>query len=152
MNCPICSWSPESGEYLFIRETGYWRICLVPNQSLIGRCVIHLKRHAGDLADLSEEEWMDFLNVVKRVEGALGSAFNTTMFNWSCFMNHAYRENPPEPHVHWWAVPRYVRALQFSGRTFEDPHFGDPYDHGRWLDLPKELRNEIAEKIRESYV
>ena len=152
MNCPICSWSPENEEYLFIRETGCWRICLAPNQSLIGRCVIHLKRHAGDLADLTGDEWADFLNVVKRVEGALRSAFEATMFNWSCYMNHAYRENHPDPHVHWWAVPRYARALRFGGRTFEDPQFGDPYDHGRRLDLPKDLRGEIAEKIRKTYV
>jgi diadenosine tetraphosphate (Ap4A) HIT family hydrolase len=152
MTCPICLWSPDNEDYIFIRETGSWRICLPPNQSLIGRCVVHLKRHAGDLADLTEEEWTDFLNVVKRVEKALKSAFNATMFNWSCYMNHAFRESTPDPHVHWWAVPRYAQAVRFGGRTFEDPHFGNPYDHGRWLDLPKDLRDEIAEKIRKTYV
>ena len=148
MNCPICSWSPNDKDYLFLSEAQYWRICLAPNQSLLGRCVIHLKRHAGRLADLSGVEWNDFLTVVKRVEGTVRSAFNTTMFNWSCYMNHAYRENPPDPHVHWWAVPRYAQAVWFGGRSFEDPHFGNPYDHSRRLDLPKKLRDDIAEKIR----
>jgi diadenosine tetraphosphate (Ap4A) HIT family hydrolase len=151
MNCPICSWSPNDEDYLFITETQYWRICLAPNQSLLGRCVIHLKRHAGGLAELTEEEWNDFLNVVKRVEQAVKSAFNATMFNWSCYVNHAYRENPPAPHVHWWAVPRYAQAVRFGEKTFEDPHFGNPYDHGRKFDLPKNLRDEIAEKIRKTY-
>jgi len=151
MSCPICAWSPENRDYLLIHETGSWRICLAPNQSLIGRCVIHLKRHAGGLADLTEDEWGDFLNVVRRLESALRFAFNAAMFNWSSYMNHAYRENPPDPHVHWWAVPRYARALRFGGRTFEDPHFGNPYDHSRWLDLPETLRAEIAGKIRETY-
>lgn len=152
MNCPICSWSPDNADYLFISETRFWRICLAPNQTLLGRCVIHLKRHAGNLADLTEDEWNDFLNVVKRVEETLRSAFNVTMFNWSCYMNHAFRENPPKPHIHWWAVPRYERAVWFGGMVFEDPHFGNPYDHGRRLDLPKSLRDEIAEKIRGTYV
>jgi diadenosine tetraphosphate (Ap4A) HIT family hydrolase len=152
MNCPICSWSPNDENYLFIHETQYWRICLAPNQSLLGRCVIHLKRHTGDLADLTEEEWNDFLNVMKRVEKTLMSAFNATMFNWSCYMNHAYRENPPNPHVHWWAVPRYAQPVDFGGELFEDPHFGNPYDHARRVDLPKNLRDEIAEKIRVTYV
>lgn len=152
MNCPICSWSPDDVDYLFIHETQHWRICLAPNQSLIGRCVIHLKRHAGDLADLSDDELCDFLDVLKLVEESIRTAFNATMFNWSCYMNHSYREDPPIPHVHWWAVPRYAHAVSFGERTFEDPHFGEPYDHDRWLDLPKSLREEIVGKIRETYV
>jgi diadenosine tetraphosphate (Ap4A) HIT family hydrolase len=152
MNCPICSWSPNDEDYLFISETQYWRVCLAPNQSLLGRCVIHLKRHADDLAELTKDEWDNFLNVVQRVEESVKSAFSATMFNWSCYMNHAYRENHPNPHVHWWAVPRYARVVRFAKKTFEDPHFGNPYNHSRWLDLPKTLRDEIAKKIRESYV
>jgi diadenosine tetraphosphate (Ap4A) HIT family hydrolase len=152
MQCPICSWSSNDEDYLFISETQYWRVCLAPNQSLLGRCVIHLKRHAGDIGDLTNDEWSDFLIVVKRVEKTLRFAFNATMFNWSCYMNHAYREDPPTPHVHWWAVPRYARAVRFGVRTFEDPHFGNPYDHGRWIDLPKHLRDEIANKIRKTHV
>ena len=152
MNCPICAWSPDDGDYLFISETENWRVCLAPNQSLLGRCVIHLKRHAGDLADLAEDEWRDFLNVVKHVEAAVRSAFNATMFNWSCYMNHAYRENHPNPHIHWWAVPRYERAVMFGERLFDDPHFGNPYSHDLWLKLPKDVRNEIAEKIKGIHV
>jgi len=148
MNCPICSWSPDNTDYLFITETQYWRICLAPNQSLLGRCVIQLKRHAGDLADLSKDELLDFLNVVKRVEMIIKSAFNATMFNWSCYMNLSYRENPPNPHIHWWVVPRYDHAVRFGERVFEDPHFGNPYDHDRWLNLSKDARDEIAEKIK----
>jgi len=148
MNCPICSWSPDNTDYLFISETQYWRICLAPNQSMLGRCVIHLKRHAGDLADLSEDELLDFLNVVKRVEMIIKSAFSATMFNWSCYMNLSYQENPPNPHIHWWVVPRYDHAVRFGERVFEDSCFGNPYDHDRWLNLPKDLRDEIAEKIK----
>ena len=152
MDCPIFSWSPEDEDYLFISETQHWRVCLAPNQSLLGRCVIHLKRHAGDLADLTEGELKDFLNVVKRVEDSVKSAFGATMFNWSCYMNHAYRENHLNPHIHWWAVPRYAQAVHFGGRTFEDPLFSNPYDHDRWVDLPKNLREEITKMIRETNV
>jgi diadenosine tetraphosphate (Ap4A) HIT family hydrolase len=110
-----------------------------------------LKRHAGALSDLTEDEWNDFLNVVKYVEEAVRAAFNATMLNWSCYMNHAYREEPPNPHVHWWAVPRYAQTVSFGERMFEDPQFGNPYNHDRRLDLPKSLRDEIAEKIRGTY-
>ena len=147
MNCPICSWTPDNPDYLPLSETRYWRICLAPNQSLLGTCVIHLKRHAGDLADLAEDELLEFLDVVKKVETSTKLAFGTTMFNWSCYMNHAYRESLPNPHVHWWAVPRYDHRVEFSGLLFEDPHFGNPYDHDRRLEVQKELRIAIADRI-----
>ena len=148
MDCPICSWSPENTDYLLLLETQYWRICLAPNQSLLGACVIHLKRHTGDLASLTEQELLEFLQVVKKVEASTRSAFSAAMFNWSCYMNHAYRETPPNPHVHWWAIPRYEHGVEFGGFHFEDPHFGNPYDHYRVMTPPKELRLEIAEQIK----
>jgi diadenosine tetraphosphate (Ap4A) HIT family hydrolase len=148
MNCPICSWTPDNKDYLLLFETQYWRICLAPNQSLLGRCVIHLKRHIGDLADLTEIELLEFLIVVKKVEASMKLAFRATMFNWSCYMNLSYRENPPNPHVHWWAVPRYDHAVEFGDSTFEDPHFGNPYDHYRRFEVKKDLRMAIADKIK----
>jgi diadenosine tetraphosphate (Ap4A) HIT family hydrolase len=148
VNCPICSWSPDNPEYLPLLETQYWRICLAPNQSLLGRCVIHLKRHTGDLANLSEEELLEFLSVVKKVEASVKLAFGSTMFNWSCYMNYSYRESPPDPHIHWWAVPRYDHTVNFCDTRFDDPHFGNPYDHHRVMNASKELRLKIAEEIK----
>jgi ribonuclease HI len=48
-------------------------------------------------------------------------------------MNHAYRNDPPNPHVHWWGVPRYNHAVVIDEWVFEDPQFGNPYDHYRWI-------------------
>lgn len=148
MICPICSWSLDNQDYLLIQELQYWRVCLAPNQSLLGRCVIHLKRHVGDLANLRENELLEFLSVITRLEEAIRFAFGATMFNWSCYMNHAYRESPPNPHVHWWAVPRYDHAVRFEDTFFEDPHFASPYDHYRVMDAPSDLRLKIAEAIK----
>jgi diadenosine tetraphosphate (Ap4A) HIT family hydrolase len=147
MTCPICAWSSENHNYPLLFESGFWRVVLAPNQCLLGRCVIHLKRHAGDLAELTPEEVVDWLGVVKKLEGALQEAFGATLFNWSCYMNLAYREQPADPHVHWWAVPRYERAVEIGGWVFEDPDFGNPYDHKRWLDVPEEIRRQILERI-----
>jgi hypothetical protein len=60
MICPNCSWTPEKGAYPFLFETTYWRAVLVPNQCLLGRCVVNLKRHAGDLVDLTQFEDPEF--------------------------------------------------------------------------------------------
>src|SRR5688572_17811366 len=148
MSCPICSWSVDNQDYLLLQESRYWRICLAPNQSLLGRCVIHLKRHTGDLANISENELLEFLIVVKNLEEAIRFTFGATMFNWSCYMNHFYRESPPNPHVHWWAVPRYGHAVTFRETLFEDPHFGNPYDHYRVMTVSKDLILHIAEVIK----
>jgi len=147
MDCPICTWTPADVQYIFLYETACWRVCLAPNQSLVGRCVIALKRHAGDLADLTSEEVLDFWDVIRRVEQALRRAFDTTLFNWSCYMNLAYRENSPTPHVHWWAVPRYNHPVTIGGTVFEDPQFGSPYDHSCWQEITPEIRAELVKRI-----
>jgi diadenosine tetraphosphate (Ap4A) HIT family hydrolase len=147
VNCPICSWSPDNTDYPFLYETRFWRGVLAPNQSLAGRCVIHLKRHAGKLSELTFDEIADLLELIKKHERALKEAFDVTMFNWSCYMNHAYREDPANPHVHWWAVPRYNHFVRIGDWEFQDPHFGNPYPHERWQEVPIETRSEIVRRI-----
>ena len=150
MTCPICAWSPDNPDHLLVYETSLWRVVLAPNQCLIGRCVIHLKRHCGDLAETTLDETLDWLNIVKIMENALRKAFDTTMFNWACYMNLSYRENLPDPHIHWWVVPRYNHTVKISTLIFEDPHFGGPYDHSMWLDVSKEVRQQIVERLRQA--
>ena len=148
MDCPICSWSSENVDYPFVYETKLWRVVLAPNQCLVGRCAIHLKRHAGDLGDLTQEELVEWLPLVGTFENAVRMAFGATMFNWSCYMNHSYREAMPEPHIHWWAVPRYNRIVTIGDWIFKDPDFGNPYDHYRWVEVPRELHHQIAARIQ----
>lgn len=136
MNCDICSWTPEDPHYLFIFETKFWRIVLARNQFLLGRCVLHLKRHVPNLSGLDENELLDWYNLVGQLEEALRLAFGPRLINWSCLLNNSYREYPPNPHVHWWAVPRYDRKVEIGGVAFEDLDFGSPYDHSRWIDVP----------------
>jgi diadenosine tetraphosphate (Ap4A) HIT family hydrolase len=152
MKCPICLWTPENAQYQLLFETGYWRIVLAPNQCLIGRCIVHLKRHCGDLSELTHQEMIEWLEVIKTLEFALQSAFGASMFNWSCYMNHAFRTNPPNPHIHWWAVPRYNHKVEFAEWVFDDPNFGKPYDHNLWLEVPEEIQKEIAERIKQEII
>ena len=148
MECAICAWKPDNLQYRFIYETKLWRVVLAPNQCLVGRCVVNLKRHSGNLAELTKEEILDWLDLVKNHETALQDAFGATMFNWSCYMNHAYRENMPNPHIHWWAVPRYNHIVSIGSWSFEDPQFGNPYSHDRWLEVPMDIHQQIGEQIR----
>jgi diadenosine tetraphosphate (Ap4A) HIT family hydrolase len=149
MPCPICSWTPNDQKYLLLFETQYWRIVLAPNQCLIGRSLLHLKRHCSDLADLTPEETLDWLTLVKIFESAIRRGFDATLFNWACYMNSSFIQDPPMPHIHWWVVPRYNHLVHVDLWTFEDPHFGAPYDHKRWIEVPPELHHQIADRIKQ---
>jgi len=148
MTCDICAWTPDPPSFNFIYETALWRVVLPLNQCLLGRCVVALKRHCGDLAELTPEELLDWLKVVNVLEPALRTGFGATMFNWSCYMNFAYRETPADPHIHWWAVPRYDHPVTLGEITFEDPDFGSPYSHARWVEVPMAVRQEIVARIQ----
>lgn len=150
MSCPICSWTPEIPEYPLVYQTRFWRVVLAPNQCLVGRCILHLKRHCGDIAEIRPDELMEWLEVVRNMEDALRRAFDATMFNWSCYMNHAYRESPPNPHLHWCVVPRYDHPVSTGGLTFEDSRFGSPYDHSMRFDIPSGVRQHLVTQIREA--
>ncbi len=63
-------------------------------------------------------------------------------------MNLSYRGEQPDPHIHWWAVPRYNHSVLVDAIKFEDPDFGNPYDHARYLEVPKEVRKGIVEQIQ----
>src|SRR5262245_66509632 len=111
VTCDICAWTPGQPAFELITETPLWRVVLPQNQCLLGRCVVALKRHCGDLADLRQDELSEWLGVVAALEAALRTAFGATMFKWSCYMNFAYRMTPPDPHIHWSPDQRYRQPV-----------------------------------------
>lgn len=131
-------------------ETDHWRVNLAEDQRYLGRCYVSLKRSCGDLADVTEEEMLDFLAVVRRFETLMREAFGATMFNWGCLMNNAYQEAEPKPQVHWHVRPRYEKVVTVAGETFEDPNFGHHYlrEDGNIRVLPEELLATIATDLR----
>lgn len=134
-----------------IFETPFWKVFLADSdQTYLGRSYVTLKRHAGDLADLTDEEWQDLHKTIKKFEIALRKAFGAEMFNWTCLMNDAYQETPANPHVHWHVRPRYSKSVEFTGLTFEDKDFGHHYTRGTKRVVPADVRKAIIEKIKES--
>lgn len=95
MDCSICRNMKNGQDQIY--ETRYWAVSLAADQGYLGRCYITLKRHCGDMAELEKTEWSDFAGLVKRLEDALRKAFGAAMFNWSCLMNDAYQNQPPNP-------------------------------------------------------
>lgn len=132
-----------------IHETSHWNILLSWDQTYLGRCVVVLKRHCGDLAELRQKEWTDYISLVAKLETALRKSFGAAMFNWSCLMNDAYKEKNPEPHVHWHFRPRYNKKVEVAGETFEDKAFGHHYERGVDRNISETTKNVIIRRVRE---
>lgn len=132
----------------FIFETKHWEVYLNPDQYYLGRAVVVSKRDVDSMSGLNDDEWLDFAKLVKKFELALKKAFGATMFNWSCLMNNAYKNNPPDPHVHWHVRPRYKKPVKFEGLKFEDKEFGHHYARHTNRVLPDEVFNKIVKKIK----
>jgi len=147
MDCISCQ-KPSENELIY--ETQYWKVILAPDQSYLGRCYVTLKRHCGDLAELKREEWLDLAEIVKKIENSLKKSFGAAMFNWTCLMNDAYQNIPPNPHIHWHLKPRYNHKIEFAGLTFEDVEFGHHYARGTNREFSEEITQKVIEKIKEN--
>lgn len=126
MSCDICKFVIESDNPII--ETKYWIVLLADEQAYLGRSYVTLKRHCGDLVDLEKEEWSELLDLIRKLEAAVRSAFKPALFNWNCLMNLAYQNDPPNPHIHWHFIPRYNYKVKLNGITFNDPEFGHHYN------------------------
>ncbi len=130
-------------------ETDHWLICLAPNQSNIGTSVVALKRHYGTLDGLKNEEWLDFADIVQKMEYSLKKSFKATMFNWGALMNADYITENPDPHIHWHFIPRYKHDVHFEGLLFQDKYFGSMHPRPE-RELQTGIRKRIMERIIEN--
>ena len=96
-------------------------------QEYPGYCIISSNKES--LSDLSKEEWEELGILEKELERVCRKVFNTTMFNFCCLMNNAYRDNE-KPHVHFHFVPRYKNFLNLFNKIYKDRHFG--YNFWKW--------------------
>ncbi len=132
-----------------IHESLHWRVILMLDQTYFGRSVVVLKRKCGDLAEVTHEEILDFMDsIVVRLENAFRVEFGATMFNWTCLMNNAYQEEIPDPQVHWHFRPRYAKHIEFEGELFLDPNFGHHYNQNVEKLISNELREKIVKKVQ----
>lgn len=142
MNCNHCDKKDD-----LVYETKHYKIYLY-DQSYLGRCAIVSKRHIQNLSECTSEEQIDFFKVVALLEKSMKKAFNATMFNWTCLMNHAYRAEKPNPHLQWHFRPRYKETAIFAGEKFTDPDFGEHYDETRKKNISKETKEQIIKEIQ----
>jgi diadenosine tetraphosphate (Ap4A) HIT family hydrolase len=118
-----------------IHEGHFWRIIVNPNQNLLGRCFIALKRHEQDLFRLSPAEMTELWRLAANVRQALRELFQTDHFNYA-FLGNSDR------HLHLHIVPRYRGTRFFAGLVFDDKAWGHHYDL-----IPRRVPPEVAHQL-----
>jgi diadenosine tetraphosphate (Ap4A) HIT family hydrolase len=135
----------------YFYETEHWKLVLVTDQRYLGRLVIKTKVPREHLPDLTVEEQLDFFVLIKKLESFFVDKIGTTMFNYSCLMNFAYRDNET-PHVHYHFRPRYKNPVMIIGKEFSDPNFGQPHlepsqNNNGEVTIPDDVRKYIEDEL-----
>lgn len=133
-----------------IFESKCWVATLSGDQLYLGRAYVICKTKRESLSELTGEEFADLHAVIKKYECLLKKTFGATLFNWTCLMNHAYREKPYTPQVHFHVRPRYENEVSVGGTVFKDPNFGDHYHLQDSVSnrVPEETFAEILSTLR----
>lgn len=145
--CDACEFLKDPQNQILV--TKHWNVGIGNNHAYLGRAFVTLRDHKGSLSDLNNDEWGEFHEIVRKLEKAYLDAFGASPMNWGCFMNHAFRTEPFNPHVHWHIYPRYRVAPVVAGISFDDPLFGNFYDDEAENIVSDEIVREIAAKLRE---
>jgi len=70
-----------------------------------GHLLIFPLRHVERLSDLTEEEWAELKEVMRRAEGEVRGRFNPDGINWGVNQGEAAGQTIPHLHIH--LIPRY---------------------------------------------
>jgi glycerol-3-phosphate cytidylyltransferase len=106
---------------LLIHESKFWYWTLRQEQPTLGSSLIILKRTCENISEVTEEEFKDYLYMIKLLEGSLQSAFNYSKINYLALMM-------VDKQVHYHVIPRYDRELVFLNESW--------FDYG-WPGLPE---------------
>jgi diadenosine tetraphosphate (Ap4A) HIT family hydrolase len=141
--CDACEFLKHPNDKTQILLTDHWSVGVGNNHAYFGRAYATLRAHKGSLGELSQTEWQDFELMVKRIENAYKAVYVAEPLNWGCYMNHAFRAEPYNPHVHWHVYPRYQTPPMLDGVSYEDALFGNFYNNK----LERIVSDETAQKI-----
>ncbi|MDP9317302.1 MAG: HIT family protein [Chloroflexota bacterium] len=114
-NCSLCVPRQATNDYrIVIAALSSSTLYLFRDQRFRGYCLLIFDpRHATALEELSEDEYMLFMQDVRQAAQAIRSALQPDHMNYECLGNSS-------PHLHWHLVPRY----------HTDPRWGQPIWEG----------------------
>lgn len=139
--CDACEFMKSPKNQILITDN--WSVGIGNDQPYLGRAYATLKQHKTSIGELSNEDWMEFKDIMFKLENAYRDAFGANVLNIECSMNHAFKSEPFNPHVHWHIYPRYKKSIEIGGVVFDDPLFGSHIDE----DLVNIVSNEVVKEI-----
>jgi len=127
-----------------IKDYQHWTVHIHENQGYLGRCVIVCQRpEADDLANATQEELLEFLQIINELKNALQKAFQTDWFNYS-FLGNDNR------HLHCHFVPRYHTERIFEDVVFKDELWGHNYKTDHNFQTTGEIKEKIKQTIQKT--
>lgn len=142
--CDACEFLKSPNQKPQILVTDNWTVGIYNDQPYLGRAYATLKTHKGKISELGADEWQEFQEIMGKLEAAYRNAFGAEVLNIECNMNHAFKTEPFNPHVHWHIYPRYKASVEVAGIVFEDPLFGSHIDEDKVNMVSDEVLDEIA--------
>ena len=96
-----------------VKEFTYWIVVIREKQITLGSMIIILKREVPSVADVLPEEAAEFPTVVRWFESLTKKLYGAEKFNYIIAMMK-------DSFVHYHAIPRYSKAIEKYGQTWED--------------------------------
>ena len=145
--CDACEFLKEPKNQILITEN--WSVGIGNDHPYLGRAFVTLKKHKGKISELNSDEWREFQEIVGKLEVAYRNAFGADVLNLECNMNHAFKSEPFNPHIHWHIYPRYKTAPEVAGIVFDDPLFGSHIDEDMVRIVSDEVVKQIATTLKQ---
>ena len=126
-------------DYL-ISKSAHWRLSLRPHQPTLGSCVLSLGRYCRTFAEMTSDESRDLKEIISFTEKHLKAAFDYDKINYIMMMM-------VDPHVHFHVIPRYNKAIEFSGESWTDESWPTPTTLGGTA-LSESMASALITKIK----
>lgn len=110
-SCIFCT-AASDGDPLLLRKEQTCFAIMNRFPYTAGHCMIAPNRHVGDLADITEEESLEIMNLVKTIMSAIKKAMNPQGFNIGCNIGSVAGAGIAD-HVHIHIVPRWKGDINF---------------------------------------
>lgn len=123
-----------------IKEFDHWMVLLRPQQVTLGSLILIEKSGQIRFSDLSPESFVEYGQVVKKLEKALESLFQYDKINYLMLMM-------VDPEVHFHVIPRYEAEQEFKGVVFNDNGWPKLPDLGHFVDLTENLQKQLNAAI-----
>ncbi|MEM9336656.1 MAG: hypothetical protein AAGA35_02270 [Patescibacteria group bacterium] len=124
-----------------IKQFKHWKLQIFENQGYLGRCIVWCDReNALELTDVTEEEYLELLEIIKLWQQATKDCFEAEWHNYSFLGNIT-------AHLHGHLVPRYSGSRTFAGITFTDALWGQRYQTDTSFVTPEPVLKKIQKEL-----